>query len=54
MVLRPSIESDQRIANWLSSALQDVKDGDADEATLFELLDILRDYVISTKVCLFL
>ncbi|KAI1072298.1 hypothetical protein LB507_002796 [Fusarium sp. FIESC RH6] len=49
MVLRPSIESDQRIANWLSSALQDVKDGDADEATLFELLDILRDYVISTK-----
>ncbi|KAJ4010282.1 hypothetical protein NW766_008151 [Fusarium irregulare] len=49
MVLRPSIESDQRIANWLSSALQDVKDGDADEATFFELLDILRDYVISTK-----
>ncbi|RBR04332.1 uncharacterized protein FIESC28_11588 [Fusarium coffeatum] len=49
MVLRPSMESDQRIANWLSSALQDVKDGDADEATFFELLDILRDYVISTK-----
>ncbi|KAJ4141310.1 hypothetical protein NW768_000521 [Fusarium equiseti] len=49
MVLRPSKESDQRISNWLSSALQDVKDGDADEATFFEILDILRDYVISTK-----
>jgi hypothetical protein len=49
MVLRPSSESDQRIANWLNSALQDVQDGDADEATFFEILDIFRDYVVSTK-----
>jgi centromere protein I len=53
MVLRPSSESDQRIANWLNSALQDVQDGDADEATFFEILDILRDYVVSTKVCFY-
>ncbi|KAM0492124.1 hypothetical protein ACHAP8_010121 [Fusarium lateritium] len=49
LVLRPSSESDQRIANWLNSALQDVQDGDADEATFFEILDIFRDYVVSTK-----
>ncbi|GKU01728.1 unnamed protein product [Fusarium langsethiae] len=50
IVLRPSSESDQRISNWLNSALQDVQDGDADEATFFEILDIFRDYVVSTKV----
>ncbi|KAM5342585.1 hypothetical protein ACJ41O_013551 [Fusarium nematophilum] len=49
MVLRPSEESDQRIANWLNSILQDVIDGDADETTLFDTLDLLRDYVASTK-----
>lgn len=53
MVLRPSSESDQRIANWLNAALQDVEDGDADEATFFEIMDILRDYVLSTKVCFY-
>ncbi|KAF4338197.1 Centromere I [Fusarium beomiforme] len=49
MLLRPSSESDQRIANWLYGILQDVHDGDADETTLFDMLDILRDYVVSTK-----
>ncbi|KAF5025052.1 hypothetical protein F66182_2869 [Fusarium sp. NRRL 66182] len=49
MLLQPSDESDQRIANWLNAVLQDVIDGDADEDTLFDILDILRDYVISTK-----
>ena len=51
MLLRPSAESDQRITNWLNAVLQDVIDGDADETTLFDILDILRDYVVSTKVC---
>lgn len=50
MLLRPSYESDQRIANWLNAVLQDVVSGDADENTLFELLDVLRDYVVSIKV----
>ncbi|KAM0558549.1 hypothetical protein ACHAPJ_004744 [Fusarium lateritium] len=49
MLLRPSAESDQRITNWLNAVLQDVIDGDADETTLFDILDILRDYVVSTK-----
>lgn len=50
ILLRPSDEADQRIANWLNSALQDVIDGDAEEAMLFDVLDILRDYVVSSKV----
>ncbi|KPM35183.1 hypothetical protein AK830_g11377 [Neonectria ditissima] len=49
MLLRPSDESDHRISNWLNSALQDVIDGDAEESMLFDVLDILRDYVAATK-----
>jgi centromere protein I len=53
MLLKPGNESEQRIANWLNAVLQDVHDGDADEATFFDMLDILRDYVVSVKVCFF-
>ncbi|KAM0243151.1 hypothetical protein ACHAP5_006870 [Fusarium lateritium] len=49
MLLKPGNESEQRIANWLNAILQDVHDGDADEATFFDMLDILRDYVVSVK-----
>ncbi|KAM0346036.1 hypothetical protein ACHAPU_005797 [Fusarium lateritium] len=49
MLLKPGHESEQRIANWLNAVLQDVHDGDADEATFFDILDILRDYVLSVK-----
>ena len=50
LVLRPSTESYQRVANWLNSVLQDVIDGDADEATLWEVLEVVRDFVVQTKV----
>ncbi|CVK89569.1 related to Mis6 domain protein [Fusarium mangiferae] len=49
MLLRPDGESEQRLVNWLNGVLQDVRDGDADENTFFDMLDILREYVISTK-----
>ncbi|KAH6963573.1 Mis6-domain-containing protein [Fusarium avenaceum] len=49
MLLKPGYESEQRISNWLNAVLQDVHDGDADEATFFDMLDILRDYVVSVK-----
>lgn len=49
LILRPSAESNQRIANWLSSVLQDIADGDADYATLWEVMDVVRDFVTSTK-----
>ena len=51
LVLRPSAESYQRIANWLNAVLQDVIDGDADQATLWEVLHVVRDFVVQTKVC---
>ncbi|ATY65075.1 Mis6 domain-containing [Cordyceps militaris] len=40
LLLRPSAESFLRVANWLTSALQDVRDGDADEATLWEIMEV--------------
>uniref|UniRef100_A0A0D2XCL1 Uncharacterized protein n=1 Tax=Fusarium oxysporum (strain Fo5176) TaxID=660025 RepID=A0A0D2XCL1_FUSOF len=49
MLLRPDGESEQRLANWLNGVLQDVRDGDADENTFFDMLDILREYVVSIK-----
>ncbi|KAF7562801.1 hypothetical protein G7046_g1337 [Stylonectria norvegica] len=49
LMLRPSDESSQRIANWLNSVFQDVVDGEADESAFFDVLDILRDYVVSIK-----
>lgn len=51
LLLRPSAESHQRVANWLDSVLQDIIDGDADEATLWDVLDVVRQFVVQTKVC---
>ncbi|KAJ6785276.1 hypothetical protein PWT90_01076 [Aphanocladium album] len=53
LLLRPSAESFQRVANWLNAALQDFVDGDADEATLWEVMEVLRDFVVQTKVKLY-
>ena len=49
LVLRPNGESYQRIANWLESALQEVMDGDVDEATLWDVLEVVREFVVQTK-----
>jgi centromere protein I len=49
LMLRPSAESDQRIANWLNSLLQDVLEGDTGEDALWEALSIVRDYVARIK-----
>ena len=50
LILRPSAESDQRIANWLNAVLEDVIQGDADQDSLWEVLDVLKQYVAQTKV----
>lgn len=50
LLLRPSEEAYQRVANWLNFVLQDVIDGNADEATLWDLLDVVRDFVTQTQV----
>ncbi|KAL7793420.1 Mis6 domain-containing protein [Trichoderma afarasin] len=49
LLLRPNAEAYQRVANWLSSVLQNVIDGDADEATLWEVLDVVKEFVVQSK-----
>ncbi|OAA66085.1 Mis6 domain-containing protein [Cordyceps fumosorosea ARSEF 2679] len=49
LLLRPSAESYMRVANWLNAALQEVVDGDADETTLWEMMDVVRDFVVQIK-----
>lgn len=49
LLLWPGAEAHQRVANWLGSVLQEVVDGDADEGTLWEVLEVVRDFVVQTK-----
>ncbi|GJN85980.1 hypothetical protein PLIIFM63780_009556 [Purpureocillium lilacinum] len=49
LVLRPSAEADRRVATWLAGVLREVADGDADEETLWEVLEVVREYVAQTK-----
>ena len=51
LLLRPAAEADRRVANWLAAALAEATDGDADEETLWEVLELARDYALQTKVC---
>lgn len=50
LLLRPGAEAHQRVAGWLGAVLRDVLDGDADEATLWEVLEVVRDFVVRNKV----
>lgn len=50
LLLRPNAEAYQRVANWLNSVLQNVIDGDADEAVLWEVLDVVKEFVVQSKV----
>lgn len=50
LLLRPNAEAYQRVANWLNSVLQSVIDGDADEAVLWEVLDVVKEFVVQSKV----
>ncbi|CEJ81095.1 hypothetical protein VHEMI01241 [[Torrubiella] hemipterigena] len=49
LILRPSAEANQRIANWLNAVMQDIIEGEADYATLWEVLSVVRDFVVQTK-----
>ncbi|EHK50640.1 hypothetical protein TRIATDRAFT_288882 [Trichoderma atroviride IMI 206040] len=49
LLLRPNAEAYQRAANWLNSVLQNVIDGDADEAVLWEVLDVVKEFVVQCK-----
>lgn len=50
LLLRPNAEAYQRVANWLNSVLQNVIDGDTDEAVLWEVLGVVREFVVQSKV----
>ncbi|KAM0475312.1 hypothetical protein ACHAPX_007066 [Trichoderma viride] len=49
LLLRPNAEAYQRVANWLNSVLQNVIDGDADETVLWEVLDVVKEFVVQSK-----
>lgn len=50
LLLRPSAEGFSRISNWLTGCLIDVAGGDADPSLLLDLVDVVHDYVVCTKV----
>lgn len=51
LLLRPSQEASQRISNWLMACVGDVASGDTDPSFLLDMVEVIRDYVLSTKVC---
>ncbi|KAK1775782.1 Mis6-domain-containing protein [Copromyces sp. CBS 386.78] len=49
MLLRPDAEGLSRVYNWVTACLDDVRSGDADPSLLLDMVDIIHDYVVSTK-----
>ncbi|KAK0664468.1 Mis6-domain-containing protein [Cercophora samala] len=49
LLLRPSEEATQRISNWLMACVGDVASGDTDPSFLLDMVEVIRDYVLSTK-----
>jgi len=50
MRLRPSSEGLSRVGNWLMACMDDVTRGDADSSLVLELLDVIHEYTMSSKV----
>ena len=50
LILRPNVEAYQRVANWLDAVLQDVLDGNTDIDTLWEVLEVVKEFVVQTRV----
>jgi len=51
LVLRPNDEAFSRVENWVSACLGDVASGDGDFSILLDMIDVIREYTIRTKVC---
>ncbi|KAK3377995.1 Mis6-domain-containing protein [Podospora didyma] len=49
LLLRPDAEAYSRIGNWLMACMGDVTSGDADFSLFLDMLDVVHDYVTSTK-----
>lgn len=50
LLLRPNIEGASRISNWLMACLGDVASGDADSGLLLDMLEVVHDFAVATKV----
>ena len=49
LLLRPTSGAYQRVANWLQDLVQDVVNGGTDEGTLWDVIDVVRDFVVQTR-----
>ena len=50
LLLRPDAEGSTRISNWLLACLSDVTSGDAEPGLLLDMLDVVHEYAVATKV----
>lgn len=50
LLLRPDAEGSSRISNWLLACLGDVASGDAEAGLLIDMLDVVHDYAVASKV----
>lgn len=51
LLLRPDEEAYVRVNNWMMAVLQDIRSGEADAHTVSEVLGLLQEYVIVSRVC---
>ena len=51
LFLRPNAEASSRISNWLMACLGDVASGDADSEIFLDMIEVMHDYAVATKVC---
>lgn len=49
LLLRPRHDAYERVANWLQDLSQDVINGGTDESTLWDVLDVVKDFVTQTR-----
>ncbi|KAK4204274.1 Mis6-domain-containing protein [Triangularia verruculosa] len=49
LLLRPSEEATQRISNWLMACVGEVACGDTPPSLLLDMVEVIHDYVLSTK-----
>jgi centromere protein I len=51
LLLRPDVEASSRVSNWLMACLGDVASGDADAEIFLDMIEVIHDYAVATKVC---
>ncbi|KAK4250639.1 Mis6-domain-containing protein [Corynascus novoguineensis] len=50
LFLRPNAEASSRISNWLMACLGDVASGDADSEIFLDMIEVMHDYAVATKI----